>query len=220
MLFRSIFLKVTLGHPIFIFFSTLGDLLIITGYIQLDTVSADHQITAEIIDKIRKQDRKTLSDIYKEIYPMVEKYILENSGSRDDAQDIFQDAFYILIKKVEDTTFELTSKLSTFLFGISKNLWLKKLTKKQLDKDDYSNEIEAGLISDEDEQNLDKNKAMKKCIDLLGEPCKTIIVQFYFLQTSMKEIAEMLHYTNANNAKNQKYKCFVRLKKMMLKEKE
>jgi hypothetical protein len=36
----------------------------------------------------------------------------------------------------------------------------------------------------------------------------------------MKEIAKMLHYTNANNAKNQKYKCFVRLKKMVLKEGE
>ncbi|MFT4602879.1 MAG: RNA polymerase sigma factor (sigma-70 family) [Arenicella sp.] len=211
---------VTLCHLVFIFFCTLGDLSIFNGYIQLDRVSAEHEITAEILQKIRLQDRKTLSDIYKEVYPMVEKYILDNSGNGDDAQDIFQDAYYILIKKVEDVSFQLTSKLSTFLFGISKNLWLKKLTKKQLDKADYSNEIQSELISEDEELKLSKNKAMKKCIDLLGEPCKTIIVQFYFLQTSMKEIAEMLHYTNANNAKNQKYKCFVRLKKMMLKERD
>jgi RNA polymerase sigma factor (sigma-70 family) len=183
-------------------------------------VSAEHKITAEIIDKIRQEDRRTLSDIYKEVYPMVEKYILDNSGNANDAQDIFQDAFYILIKKVSDESFELTSKLSTFLFGISKNLWLKKLTKKKLDVADYTNEVKSDLISIEEEKNLSKNKLLKGCIELLGEPCKTIIVQFYFMQTSMKEIAEMLHYTNANNAKNQKYKCFVRLKKMMLKAKE
>lgn len=149
---------------------------------------------------------------------MVEKYVIDNSGSGDDARDVFQDAMYLLIKKSEDVAFELTSKLSTFLFGVSKNLWLKQLTKKNLDQKDYAESLDLDDIDEEDLEQLSKNKKMKDCIGDLGEPCKTIIVQFYFNQTSMKEIADMLHYTNANNAKNQKYKCFMRLKKMMLKK--
>lgn len=149
---------------------------------------------------------------------MVEKYVIDNSGSGDDARDVFQDAMYLLIKKSEDVAFELTSKLSTFLFGVSKNLWLKQLTKKNLDQKDYAESLDLDDIDEEDLDQLSKNKKMKDCIEDLGEPCKTIIVQFYFNQTSMKEIADMLHYTNANNAKNQKYKCFMRLKKMMLKK--
>jgi RNA polymerase sigma factor (sigma-70 family) len=178
-------------------------------------VIADQQIPSEILDKIRKQDTTMLAAIYKEIYPMVEKYILDNSGCPDDARDIFQDAMYLLIKKVEDTNFQLTSKLSTFVFGIGKNLWLKKLTKKKIDHKEYEREVKLTEIDDEDLQKLDQTKLMKESIDQLGEPCKTIIVQFYFYKTSMQEIAQMLNYTNANNAKNQKYKCFVRLKKLM-----
>ena len=176
---------------------------------------ADQQIPSEIIQKIREQDTKTLTAIYREIYPMMEKYVLDNSGSRDDARDIFQDAMFLLIKKVQNVNFELTSKLSTFLFGIGKNLWLKKLTKNKVDLNAYADDLKLNAVSEEEHTKLDRTKVMYDCIEKLGEPCKTIIVQFYFLKTSMQEIAEMLNYTNANNAKNQKYKCFMRLKKLM-----
>jgi RNA polymerase sigma factor (sigma-70 family) len=181
-------------------------------------VITDQQIPSEILQKIKEQDHQTLTVIYKEVFPMVSKYIYDNNGNGDDAKDIFQDAMYILIKKTADTDFQLTSKVSTYLFGISKNLWLKQLTKKRINQKEYAHEIEMEQIEEKDLDLLTKNKLMKKCIEALGEPCRTIIVQFYFLQTSMKEIAEMLHYTNANNAKNQKYKCFMRLKGMMLKD--
>jgi len=86
-----------------------------------------------------------------------------------------------------------------------------------LNESEYKAELELGLIEEDEHEELAQNKLMKKCIDLLGEPCKTIITQFYFFQASMQEIAQQLNYTNANNAKNQKYKCFIRLKKMVLK---
>ena len=181
-------------------------------------MNSETQIAAEIIDKVRRQDRQTLSRIYQNGYPMVEKYVLANTGSKDDAADIFQDAMYLLIKKTADPKFELSSKISTFLFGISKNLWLKQLTKKNVVGSELLSEQEFEELPEEDFKEFERTKIMKQCIDLLGEPCKTIIVQFYFFQTSMKEIAAQLHYTNANNAKNQKYKCFMRLKKMVLKK--
>ncbi|UKN03545.1 sigma-70 family RNA polymerase sigma factor [Paracrocinitomix mangrovi] len=162
-------------------------------------------------------DDLILRAVYKEVYPMVEKYVIKNNGSSDDAKDVFQDAIYLLIKKAGQEGFELTSKLSTFLFGIGKNLWLKKLTKNKIDPKSYEAEIEDNNLPEEDFTQLERKKKVKECIEALGEPCKTIIVQFYYFKTSMQEIAKMLNYTNANNAKNQKYKCFLRLKKMMLK---
>ena len=146
---------------------------------------------------------------------MVEKYVLDNSGSMDDAKDVFQDAMFLLIKKVQDVNFQLTSKLSTFLYGIGRNLWLKKLTKKKVDLKAYENELKTEELEEVDHQKLERTKLMRHCIEQLGEPCKTIIVQFYFFKASMEEIANMLNYTNANNAKNQKYKCFKRLQKLM-----
>jgi RNA polymerase sigma factor (sigma-70 family) len=195
----------------------LGDLLVFRGYIPLVLVTTDLKINAEIVDQIRARDRRTLTSVYKDAYPMVEKYILNNSGSKNEAQDIFQDALYVLIKKTADKNFVLTSKVSTFLFGVGKNLWLKQLSAHKIDAKGLATENEYhDQVEEEDLSKLVKVKHMRACIAALGEPCNTIITQFYFLKTPMKRIAEMLHYTNANNAKNQKYKCFIRLKKMVL----
>ena len=170
-----------------------------------------------IVAQIRMGDEKSLTSVYRTIYPMVENYILDNSGTRDDAKDIFQDAMFILLKKIEKVDFELTSKLSTFLFGIAKNLWLKKLTKKGVDKEEFKTELKFQETEDNDFIKLSRLKSIKNSLEMLGEPCQTILVQFYYFKKSMIEIAEMLHYTNSDNAKNQKYKCLIRLKKMISK---
>jgi len=182
-------------------------------------VISEVKIDQNIIDKIRKRDQKTLAQIYKEVYPMVIKYVTSNSGSNEDAQDIFQDAYYLLIKKTDDPQFILSSQISTFLVGISKNLWLKKITKNSINPDLYKEELllNESEPTEYDESKLIKVKTMSESLSAMGEPCKTLLIQYYYFEQTMKEIAALLHYTNAENAKNQKYKCLQRLKKLVAK---
>ena len=72
---------------------------------------------------------------------------------------------------------------------------------------DVSEEITEHLNKESD---LDK---MNQSLVELGEPCATLIKDFYIQKLSMDDIAEKFGYTNADNAKNQKYKCLQRLKK-------
>lgn len=176
-------------------------------------------IYQDVIEKIRLRNQKTLVQIYKDTFPMVLRHVTSNKGSKEDAQDVFQDAYYILIQKIDDPNFVLSSQVSTFLVGISKNLWLKKITKNSIDPHLYKEEI---LMNEEysdeaDDLKLNKVKNISDSISLLGEPCKTLLIQYYYFKQTMKEIAELLHYTNAENAKNQKYKCLQRLKKLVIK---
>ena len=55
---------------------------------------------------------------------------------------------------------------------------------------------------------------MEKAIGNLGEPCKSLLEAYYLRKMNMQEIAFSFGYTNAENAKNQKYKCLMRLKKI------
>lgn len=175
-------------------------------------------IQSELVAKIRTGDQRSLTMIYADTFPMVEKYVRDNKGGTESAKDVFQDAIYILIKKVSDPDFQLTSKISTYLFGIAKNLWLKELTKKEVNKDEYKNEVRMDNLLDDESDKLVKLRRIREGLEQLGEPCKTILIQFYHFKQTMKEIATMLHYTNAENAKNQKYKCLIRLKKIITKE--
>ena len=67
----------------------------------------------------------------------------------------------------------------------------------------------------EEHERLDTEYTMmEKAVNTLGEPCKSLLEAFYMQKKSMQEIAETFGYTNAENAKNQKYKCLIRLKKV------
>jgi hypothetical protein len=55
---------------------------------------------------------------------------------------------------------------------------------------------------------------METSMNNLGEPCKSLLEAYYLQKKNMVEIATEFGYTNADNAKNQKYKCLMRLKKL------
>ena len=55
---------------------------------------------------------------------------------------------------------------------------------------------------------------MNNALNSLGEPCKGLLEGYYIHKKGMQELAQEFGYTNADNAKNQKYKCLMRLKKI------
>ena len=59
---------------------------------------------------------------------------------------------------------------------------------------------------------------MEKALLHLGEPCRSLIEAFYLQKKSMTDIAGHFGYTNADNPKNQKYKCLMRLRKLFFAE--
>ena len=68
-------------------------------------------------------------------------------------------------------------------------------------------------IEDHEKLNVEFSM-MEKAINSLGEPCKSLLEAFYLRKKTMQEIAANFGYTNPENAKNQKYKCLMRLKKL------
>ena len=55
---------------------------------------------------------------------------------------------------------------------------------------------------------------MDRALNSLGEPCKSLLEGYYLNKKDMQALAAEFGYTNSDNAKNQKYKCLMRLKKL------
>ncbi len=154
--------------------------------------------------------------IYLENFPVILRMILQHRGSEDDARDVFQDAMIVLFEKVQRGDFTLYSQLKTFLYAVCRHLWLKKLQgPRSLELHETLEEQAA--VEDALEEKVKKDeqfRVMEKSMKNMGEPCRTILEDYYLRKRSMQDIAEKFGYTNAENAKNQKYKCLMRLKKM------
>jgi hypothetical protein len=81
----------------------------------------------------------------------------------------------------------------------------------------HENTEDIVLVDDEMEDHEKRNTEfamMEKAMGSLGEPCKSLLEAFYMQKKNMQEIAAGFGYTNAENAKTQKYKCLMRLKKL------
>lgn len=178
-----------------------------------------------IIQGIISGDNLTIGKIYKLYYPAIARMIINNSGSEDEAKDIFQEAVMVLYNKVTQSKFELNSKLSTFLYAVSRRLWLKQLTRSgnianTSDISDFEDILQVENDMENHEEKEQKFERMSFALQELGEPCKTLIKDFYIKNLSMKEIQEKFGYTNTDNAKTQKYKCLQRLKKIFFNAKD
>jgi len=170
-----------------------------------------------LLQGLARNDKKAVETIYRENYSTVQSLIINNNGSADDAKDIFQEAMIVLYEKARSGTFELSCQIKTYIYSVSRRLWLKRLQQSNRYSGDIGNAEAVVQVEDDIEGHMRRDaefEMMERAILGLGEPCKSLLEAFYMQKRNMQEIAASFGYTNAENAKTQKYKCLMRLKKI------
>jgi RNA polymerase sigma factor (sigma-70 family) len=164
----------------------------------------------EIFERIQGGDEKALEVLYKKYYRMMTKLVITNSGTEEEARDIYQDALIVFWQKARSGNLVLTSKISTYIYSICQNLWRKELDRKKR----LSNEEKDASVSI-DMDTAEKEKIIARCINQLGDTCKKVLMYYYFDEMSMQDIAERLGFANTDTAKTKKYKCKKKLDELV-----
>lgn len=175
-----------------------------------------------LLEALARNDSAAMHEVYRLYATPLVKWICNRGGLEADAEDAFQEAVLVLYEKAKDPGFCLTVRIGTYLFAICKRLWMKKVNAKSNTDVLYMDDIEAqwgdAAYEEEDIQMLREKEQrfarLAEYMDKLGNPCSELLKDFYVENKSMQEIAEKFGYTNAENAKTQKYKCLTRLKKL------
>jgi RNA polymerase sigma factor (sigma-70 family) len=156
----------------------------------------------EIFDRICSGDEKALEYLYKKYYRMMTRIVINNSGTEEEAKDIYQDALVVFWQKATSGNLVMTSKISTFLYSICLNLWRKELDRKKR----LSNEEKDAPVS-MDHDTSERAAIIHKCIAQLDETCRKVLMYYYFEEMSMQDIADKLGFANSDTTKTKKYKC-------------
>lgn len=175
----------------------------------------------EIVARLRTGERmdEVIKSIYRSHFESLAWYVQHNSGSRQDAEDVFQEVVVTFINLVQANKFRGESTVKTFLYSLNRHIWLNELKKRGraiAREEKYSKgsevvELDAGEYIAERET---KNQVME-LMEKLGETCKKILLLFYYENQSMKEILETLHYENEQVVRNKKYKCLKQLEQQL-----
>lgn len=166
---------------------------------------------------ILNRDEQQFDKLYRQYREEFISWSLKNFNcSREEAVEIYQQSMIVLYENVVNHKLKDLTKAKTYLFGIAKNkfhdLWRQESKMEPLGDTDFSTEPD--MMMEEYEEETQKINLVKSSLVQLGEPCKSILEQYYYHKKNMTEIAEALQYKNTDTAKNQKYKCLQRLKKI------
>jgi RNA polymerase sigma factor (sigma-70 family) len=173
----------------------------------------------QLLDSIRNGDDSVLSYLYEKNVRMIMKYIIQNSGTENDATIILQDALVIFWEKARREDFVLKSKISTYLYAVAKKKWLQELTyRKRHTTLEYVSENPGnsqGIDDTMEEEEL--SEIVKRSMRQLSKLCQQILAAFYYEEKSMQEISKSLGLANEDVAKSKKYQCKKELERLVKK---
>ena len=168
---------------------------------------------------IQQNDATTLKELYKVNFSKVKRFVLRNSGSEQQAKDVYQEAFLAMWRNVKNDKFSAESEtaINGYIFQIAKNKWLDHLRSLRYKNTTFINrEIEFDESEiEENELQTKKIKLIMEAVGQLGERCQLLLKLFYFQRKPFREIAQIMAMDEAS-ARNAKYRCQEQLKKMTL----
>ena len=151
------------------------------------------------IEGIANNDSAVIQTIYKKFVPKVVNYIMNNSGDKDQAQDVVQEVMILLFNQAKANTLKLTCPFDAYFFLLCKRKWLNEL-KKTSNKGVTINEDAASINESahelvEQAETFDEKQQLFDAMFLkLGDKCQELL-KLSFAIKSMEEVAEKLNVT-------------------------
>lgn len=178
-----------------------------------------------ILEAVKSNNTEILKTLYISNYPKIEILVLRNNGSKEQAKDIYQEAFLAVWQNIKDNRFvpKNESSINGYIYTIAKNKWMDVLRSQGYKKTIVASQLGHFEIKDEENNTIDDDILKEKRLEdvmlafkNLGEACKSLLRKFYFEKKSMNTIAKELSL-DAASTRNKKYRCMQKLKEIALK---
>ena len=170
-----------------------------------------------ILEGLRLRSDYIINFIYKDFFPLVRFLVVENGGTLEDAEDIFQDGIIIIYNKININQLVLTSSFKTYMYSVCRNLWLQKLNKRKAifdklnDVEEYI-DLPKDMLQEASIEETELHRIIQIHFLSLADDCQKLL-RLFIKNIPLREIASILGYKTEKYAKTRKYLCKEELKK-------
>lgn len=167
--------------------------------------------------KIQEED---FEQIYRQTYNMLIRYIVVKCNKIDDINDILQETYIELFKKIRKRKNLEIENINNFIYGIANNIIKRHFHKKKLEKIVYlySNDEEDTPLDIEDTFDLEQDFITKENVDKVWQYINTkdlltikVMYLYFILGLKISDVANELNISESN-AKNKIYRTLKELK--------
>jgi RNA polymerase sigma factor (sigma-70 family) len=192
-------------------------------------IEKDIQQGTELLESIRKGHPKTLEKLYDENRkPFIGWATQFYQCDNDDAVEVFQKAFTIFYFNVRDHKLvELSSSIKTYLFSIGKNLFREKFRDKHNKTVDIEDQNYSAALNEKFDSNIldeyqkdHQRQLVKKLLDEIGDPCKTLLNLIFIHNYSVEAVVEEMNYSDERVVRKRKSLCLKRMREIVAGQKD
>jgi RNA polymerase sigma factor (sigma-70 family) len=175
---------------------------------------------SRLLEALRNGDDGALEELFRRNRRPVASLVIRSHGTEDDVEDVLQEALVVLWERIRSGSFEYQARLSTFIYATAKNIWMRRLARqrRELPADSEMFEVAGGdPTPDEELEGNERIAAVQAAMEKIGNPCRELLLLYYWEERSMEEIAGRLGFANADTAKSKKYQCKKALEQLVKK---
>ena len=174
--------------------------------------SADIAAPPAWVAGLRRNDAATVRTLYQKHFPAIRQYVLQNSGTGNDAQDMFQEAMTVLWMSVKEGRLVPDTDPGGFLYRVAKNKWLdvvRSAAHKHMKvvHNDQVLERDNDVQDDVEERIL----RLRGIYEKLDDKCRAILDQYYFERKDLATIASGMG-VEEDSIRTIKYRCMMKLR--------
>ena len=179
------------------------------------------------IEGLAKKDYRIVKEIDEKYKRILFKWVLDNSGSREDAEDLFTDTILAIFDRTPSPKpLVLTRPFSAYLMGIARNKWFEILRKRKKESkvrndqvqqymDEIDESVEEELI--QIEKTSERFQHLENTFVKLSELCQKLLRMVFYRGLNTDEIVEALAFSNDNAYYVRKKKCLDRWRTLLAK---
>ena len=170
----------------------------------------------EYLEGIKSGNSKVVKGIYEKYHPAIVHMVETKFGTKEDANDVFQEGLVLLYQKSQNPDFNLTSTFLTYFYAVCKNIWSNKLRKKS-NKEVTLDPNMLLMVKEDTIDVLEKNEKYflyRKMFMKLGKDCQKVL-DLFLQKVKMEEIMKQMGYGSISYTKKRKFLCKERLVKMI-----
>ena len=135
--------------------------------------------TDEILKGILKADTHILRHFYRKYYPGIWILVKQNGGSDEDADYVFQDSTIVIYRKLRDGDLEMNTSLDTYLYSISRAIWIQQLEKREIKLSNFSDSqpfVDVQVSIEDMAEEVERFKDYHRHFKSLSSDCQKILL--------------------------------------------
>lgn len=159
-----------------------------------------------------KRSPKAVQSLYETNFPIVLRFVTLNTGSLDEAREIFHDALFVLLQRIKENQIDESDDLTLHVYSIARILWMDMMRGKRMNEHKILHvheflELKPEVIR----KRIVGVKTMSARFKTLPEPGRTIVRDHFARGESLSEIALRMGFSSEESAEKNKLKAITTL---------